>query len=169
MTFTGRMIVVYSMLVLLLAGCHREHPQWGLGEEWMSWTQEQRQLYVSGFLVGQSVGQRSLCSNIDEKVEVFTLRTRDRLDPAETPCLHLRQTYTHTQVGSLETYAAAYVSVIDDFYKHPECRVMPYSTLLTHLNDREYKSGEDLFNLVHTGHPNWGSFTVPGGTQSCFA
>jgi hypothetical protein len=56
---------------------------------------------------------------------------------------------------------SAYTIVLDDFYRHPECRSMPYSVLLAHLNDNEFKSGEDLYKFVRSG-PGWGSFSIDG-------
>ena len=61
-----------------------------------------------------------------------------------------------------------YTTVTDTFYQHPECRVMPYVILLEHLDDKDYLSGEDLFKLVHGGHPLWGSFTGFDGMEKCY-
>jgi hypothetical protein len=61
---------------------------------------------------------------------------------------------------------AAYTQVLDHFYSHPECRRMPYSIVLSHLNDREFKSGEDLYHFVRSG-PGWGSFSGFDGIEKC--
>lgn len=91
------------------------------------------------------------------------MKFRSKLEPDEDPCMQLRKKYSHVEVGrGLAAYTVAYTSVIDDFYKHPECRMMPYSTLLEHLDDKEYKSGEDLYKFVRSGAAGWGSFSIAG-------
>jgi len=91
--------------------------------------------------------------------------------PADV-CIAASKTYTRGHLidpgGKLKDATfdvSEYASVLDTFYEHPECRVMPYVVLLQHLNDKEFRSGEDLFKLVHTEHPTgWGLFS---GFEPC--
>jgi hypothetical protein len=69
-------------------------------------------------------------------------------------------------VTSASIDVSAYTNVLDDFYRHSECRRMPYSVLLEHLNDEEFKSGEDLYKFVRSG-PGWGFFTGFDGIEKC--
>jgi hypothetical protein len=145
----------------LLTACKRSVPRNGSGEEWRSWKPEQQQEFVVAYLGGYERGQHALCSYTDFE-DAFNKRSHsDPNDP--DPCRRPRDVYSH--VGSpfdWAAYTAPYVSVINDFYKHPECRVMPYPFLMEHLVDREYMSGEDMFKLLQTGKAHWGSFEVEG-------
>jgi hypothetical protein len=76
--------------------------------------------------------------------------------------------YTHRQSGSVDDYTRAYITVINEFYKHPECRMMPYAALMEHLNDKEYQSGEELFQAVQTRRVDWGSFSGFDGMDKCY-
>lgn len=150
----------------LSAGCHRSKPQLGMGDEWRSLSSQERQILVSAYLDGYGVGQAALCENIDREAEQFKIAHPDPnfLDP----CAQLKGRYSHT--GSIDdraSYTAAYTSVIDDFYKHPECRVMPYIDLLEHSNDREFKSGDELFHAAQTGQLHWGFFSGFDGMDKC--
>ena len=128
---------------------------------------EHRQLYVSGFLNGQNV-QIDLCDRFDYSIHSIKLEDGVRLEVNEMPCQHFIHRYTHSQVGSLADYTRAYVTVIDDFYKHPECRVMPYASLMEHLDDKEYQSGDALFETAQTWRADWGSFSGFEGMDKCY-
>lgn len=163
-----RALSVLSLSLFMLCGCraHKREPI-SLGYEWLSWTPEQRQLYVGGFLDGQNQ-QIELCEKLDWSIRNLKLDDDVRLEANEMPCQHFVHKYTHSQVGDWNSYTRAYVSVIDDFYKHPECRVMPYAALMDHLNDKEYQSGEELFRTVQTSHGEWGSFSGFEEMRKCY-
>jgi hypothetical protein len=148
------------LIALLVTSCHHQKPMPGMGDEWRSWSVDQRQAYVSAYLDGQSAGQSNLCRKIQQEAEIFKLHNDTA--PFTDPCEQLVDKYSHVQRGyGIGPYTNAYTSVIDAFYEHPECRMMPYFVLIEHLTDKEYKSGEELFKYVRSG-PDWGSFSIDG-------
>ena len=65
--------------------------------------------------------------------------------------------YTHgdsRNVGSFG-YVDPYIVVLNDFYKHSECRTTPYATLMNHMNDAEFTTGEALYKRVRSGNIQW--------------
>jgi len=161
------------MLAILtaLVACNRPSAKVGSGEEWRSWKPEQRQTFVAAYLYGYSLAQHDLCGPTDVE-DNLTNRPHTNLDDPN-PCRTPRDTYTHigSQLGpyfDTAAFTAPYVSVIDDFYKHPECRVMPYGELMTHLVDKEYMSGDDMYRLLQSGHAAWGAFSGLKGIEKCY-
>jgi hypothetical protein len=45
---------------------------------------------------------------------------------------------------------------------------MPYMTIMQHLNDAEFKSGDDLYMLVRSGNAQWGAFSGFDGMEKCY-
>jgi hypothetical protein len=160
--------------VVLVIGCRGKKPTLGSGDEWRSWKPIQRAAFVEGFVDGQSFGSAETCSSVDDSFTEGTKLPPGALMPSAV-CIAARKTYTRGHlISSSATLKGAtfdvseYTSVLDIFYEHPECRVMPYNVLLEHLNDKEYRSGEDLFKLVHSEHPGgWGFFTGFDGMDKC--
>jgi hypothetical protein len=139
------------LALFLAAGCHRQTTWMNSGDRWRSWSPLQRETYVAGFINGHSIAVEQTCEALSDK----GITPRDR-------CRDAGPRYSRMQLdGTVDGYAVPYTLAIDDFYKHTECRSMPFETLLEHLNDREYKSGEDLYKLVHTGKIEWGGFSIP--------
>jgi hypothetical protein len=96
------------------------------------------------------------------------LKFRDGIVVSNEPCLQFSHRYTHSQAGGFTGYTSKYVSVIDDFYRHPECRAMPYAAIMEHLDDKEYKAGEDLYKFVRSGDAQWGMFSGFDGMSDCY-
>jgi hypothetical protein len=168
--------------VVFVIGCNRQKPIFGSGDEWRSWNTEQKRLYVTGFVDGWSTGSLEACDKIDD----FTTIAQN--DKAQNPsyrfdsviplpsarCRLASDKFSKAQLSGADPTSpegmfvdvSAYTNVLDDFYRHPECRRMPYSTLLEHLNDNEFKSGEDLYKFVRSG-PGWGFFSGFDGIEKC--
>ena len=165
-------ILLSSAVLLASFGCHRHAPlvapeRVGSGYQWLGWSSGQRQLYVEGYLDGQGTAQMNLCHDLESSFERERVADSVVLKPEESPCVHFRRQYSHRSVGGLDGYTRDYVSVIDGFYKHPECRMMPYAMLMEHLDDTEYQSGEAMFQMVHRGGAGWGFFSGLDGMESC--
>lgn len=114
---------------------------------------------MSAYLDGNGSGTTALCNALDRR-EVL----------GDESCMRSRPAYTHGDarvLGSLR-YVDPYVAVIDDFYKHAECRAMPYRAIMKHLNDAEYKSGEELYKFVRAGDAAWGAFSSFDGIENCY-
>lgn len=154
-------------LLVTLAGCHRSAPSLGSGDEWLSWPRSQRETFVIAFIDGHSAGQQRVCDNLEEKG--WLLRPVPPDPNILIPCDQLKSGYTHLDPKFFGHSEAVdpYVTTIDDFYRHPECRVMPYEILLENLNDGQFKSGEDLYHYVQTDAA-WGAFSGLNGIEKCY-
>ncbi|MBB5056057.1 hypothetical protein HDF16_000726 [Granulicella aggregans] len=163
---------ITSFVVLFLAafnfGCHRSGPLPGRGGEWLMMTQHERQIFVSAYLDGTGAGTSDLCKDLENNVVI--LKMKDTVAPSDHPCIHFRPQFTHGKTDALATYnyADPYVAIIDGFYKHSECRAMPYTAIMQHLNDAEFKSSEDLYRLVRSGDASWGAFSGFEGIEKCY-
>jgi len=165
-----------ALILCLTAGCKQKQPIAGSGDEWLSWTSDQKRFYVAGFVDGWGNGSSEACEKIDD----FTTIGADNVtDPTHkfdnviplpsSRCRHASDHFSKARLSGGDPTSgrgvfvdvSVYTNVLDDFYRHPECLRMPYFVLLAHLNDREFKSGEDLYKLVRSG-PGWGSFSIDG-------
>jgi len=113
--------------------------------------------YVLGFIDGWNSGAADRCLS-DTIYSGRHYPHEDTMTP-EGACMADSKHFTRRVMMSDD--ASAYTGVIDTFYSHPECRTMPYFALLEHLDDAEYKSGEELYQYVRSGPP-WGQFSVDG-------
>jgi hypothetical protein len=151
----------------LMTGCRQSKPVSGSGDEWLSWTPNEKRFFVMGFVDGSGSGSVEACVKMDDLTVVNDRKPEDGL--LDTPSARCRNAYgkfskvriTGSGPRGAREDVSAYTNVLDDFYRYPECRAMPYSILLTHLDDNEFKSGEDLYKFVRSG-PGWGSFSVDG-------
>lgn len=166
-------IAVAFLFCIIATSCKREKPMMASGDEWRSWTKDQKHAYLVGFLDGQPAGASQVCNKMDD---LTRLKNPDPQNPVDSPslrCRNAREEYSKAHLiapdpgtlGGASLDVTAYSNVLDDFYRHPECRAMPYVILLSHLDDKEFKSGEELFRYVRSD-PGWGSFTIPG-IESC--
>jgi hypothetical protein len=86
---------------------------------------------------------------------------------APVDCHELTVRYSHFGRSLSPDYASQYVKVVDDFYRHPECRVIPYSMLMEHLDDGDFVDGDTLFRQVRAGKINFGFFSAWDGVEDC--
>jgi len=131
-------------------------------------SQREKQIFVSAYLDGSSSGTSRLCNALEEQAAV--LKFKDGVAASDQPCLQFRPVFTHGNKSAAATlhYVDPYVAVVDDFYMHPECRVMPYTVVMEHLADAEFKSGDDLYRSVRDGSASWGSFSGFDGIEKCY-
>lgn len=168
-----RFVSVAILALGLMGGCKQTQPVSGSGDEWRSWTPNEKRFFVRGFVDGSGSGSVEACAKMDDLTVVNDQKPEDGL--VDTPSVRCRQAYGKFSkiriAGSGPKEArvdvSAYTNVLDDFYSHTECRAMPYSILLTHLDDNEFKSGEDLYKFVRSG-PGWGFFSIDG-IEKCLA
>jgi hypothetical protein len=159
-----RIMSSFALLLMVgLAACRRAQPtaapkqHSGLGDDWLSMTTSEKTIFVEGFIEGRYVGADDIC-NTGLVILPKKHRPGDENLSEYERCGAMSGRYSHQDPKTGED---AYIRVIDTFYSHPECRPMPYFTLLEHLDDAEYKSGEELYQFVRSG-PGWGQFTIDG-------
>jgi hypothetical protein len=137
----------------------QQTPAQMFGEHWVAMSREQKELYVSTFIESRVGGQHDLCKAEQRKIGEYmeTHKLRHLFYPVD--CGELIARYSHVEGSGTPYYASEYVKVLDDFYRHSECRVIPYSMLLDHLGDGEFVDGNTLFRNVRTGKINFGFFS----------
>jgi len=139
-------------------------PPIGLGDDWLAMTPAERASTVDMFIGGWNVGSIDTCWALLGSISVDAWPGRGKTPPADL-CNAATKQFTHVNLATGDV--SAYTSVIDTFYSHPECRTMPYGLLLEHLNDAEYKPGEQFYQYVRSGLV-WGHFTGPNGFEKCY-
>jgi hypothetical protein len=173
-----------AALLILAAGCHRREPAETpgspagktlqpqapaqmFGGHWLAMSREQKELYVSTFIEARVNGQHDLCDAEQRKVGDYmdAHKLHHLFYPAD--CESLIARYSHFEHGGSLRDASEYVKVLDDFYGHSECRVIPYGMLLDHLDDDEFVDGDTLFRKVRGGKINFGFFSGWDGIEDC--
>jgi hypothetical protein len=162
------MLFIPLLVVAFFVGCHAKQPPIGLGDDWRAMTQHEKQMFVSGYLVGNGYGTSDLCKGMDD--HVVTLKMKDDVAASDRTCTHFASAYTHGDQRAFGTwhYVDPYVATLDAFYEHAECSAMPYSAIMEHLNDAEYKSGDDLYRFVRSGDARLGFFSGFDGIEKCY-
>ena len=120
------------------------------GTEWLAWSSTERELYVRGFIEGYWNGSLAACKLADDLFEVG-IQHRVGEGPRARCENHLEH-YTKIKTSDSGFNFSAYTSVITDFYtKHPEYHNIPESYLLSLLNDRNYKTADQLYQMALKG------------------
>jgi hypothetical protein len=156
-----------------IPGCKRKLPVMGTGDEWRSWSAAERRQYLVGYLEGQLAAVYKTCHLSDD----FAEQDGQTLYPNHFPsrrCTDAAPKYSKARVDFADESTgkgrsldvSVYTNVLDTFYSHRECRIMPYEIILQHLNDQEFKSGDDLYKFVRSG-PGWGAFSGFDGIEKC--
>jgi len=159
--------------ILAASGCKRPTPAIGTGDEWRSWSASKREQYLVGYVEGHLAGTSQACKLADDRAEQDGKTLYVDHFPSRR-CQDAAPQYTQVHITSEDKATgrrrsldlSAYVNVLDTFYAHSECRMMPYEIILQHLNDKEYKSGDDLYKFVRSG-PGWGTFSGFDGIEKC--
>lgn len=152
----------------LCVSCKQTRTHFGFGDDWRSMSQLEKEAFVQGYLDGNGLGTVHLCNALEDQLD--GLKFKQNVPPADSTCPHFAPAYTHGDRNAFATprYADPYVSVLNDFYEHRECRMMPYTVVMSHLNDAEYKSGEELFQFVRSGSAQWGFFSGFDDIEKCY-
>lgn len=185
-TLIGMKSVFVAALLICSAwirGCHRSEslkvpnqslrtarPQtrWQMfGERWLLMSPDEKELYVSAYVAGTVSGQHDLCNAERSQIGDFmnAHKVKHLLYPGN--CEELIGHYSHLETVRIPWSAAVYVKVLDDFYRHPECRMIPYFLLLEHLDDKEFVDGNTLFQNVRAGKVNLGFLEIEG-VENCY-
>jgi len=95
------------------------------GGEWLSWSANERNRYVDGFISGYLKARLTVCNAADNLFEVGQAhRLGDDQHPTEVPsgrCLAAVDTYSRYKYVNSSIDFTAYTNVITEFYtKHPE-------------------------------------------------
>lgn len=137
------------------------------GGHWLAMSRDEKEHLVSTFISGFTMGQFDLCHAEQRKIgEYMHAHKLQRLFYPED-CEELIVKYSHFGTSGGPASAAAYVKVLDDFYGHSECRMIPYDILLDHLDDKEFVDGNTLFENVRAGRVNLGILEIDD-VENCY-
>jgi hypothetical protein len=120
------------------------------GTAWLAWSAAEKEVYVRGFIFGYGNGSEAACKLADE---LFEVGKHHRL--GEGPgarCENRVKQYTKIKILDSGFDFGAYTSVVTDFYtKHPEYQNVSETYLLSLLSDQDYKSADQLYQMVLKG------------------
>lgn len=147
----------FGILILAPARGRVRPEQMNRGEEWMSWSREERATYIAGYITGYRQASLAACDAADALFEVGQPhRLGDEHHSSELPsarCLARMEEYskaTYSPTSGVDL--SAYVEVITDFYaKHPEYDGISFVDLMKFLGDRNYKTADQLYRMALKG------------------
>jgi len=120
------------------------------GAEWLAWSPSERAIYVRGFFEGYGNGGQAACKLADDLFEVGKLHHLG--EAPRTRCEDHLEKYTKITISDSGLDFSAYTEVITDFYtKHPEYWNITYGYIMSLLNDRNYKTADQLYRLAVEG------------------
>jgi hypothetical protein len=150
-------IGVFFVLSVLCVGSQVRPTQLDRRGEWLSWSPGQRATYVDGFITGYFQGSHGACEVADNLFEVDKPHSLgDDQHPGDMPsarCLALMDDYSKTTyTESRGPDLSAYTDVITEFYtKHPDSEGIAFVNLMKELNDHDYKTADQLYQMVLKG------------------
>jgi hypothetical protein len=124
------------------------------GQQWLTWTPAERNIFVLGFIEGYWKGSQTACRLADDLFEVQKPHPLGQ-SPSGRCEEHLEQ-FTKIKNTDSGPDFSAYTTVITEFYeKHPEYQNVPTGYLLFFLNDANYGTADHLYQVVLKGdfHP----------------
>jgi len=126
------------------------------GGEWLSWSANERNRYVDGFISGYLKARLTACNAADNLFEVGqTHRLGDDQHPTEVPsgrCLAVVDTYSRYKYLNSSINFTAYTNVITEFYtKHPEYEGIPFPHLIEVLSDKKCSTADQLYQMALKG------------------
>ncbi|MGH9788594.1 MAG: hypothetical protein ACRD4U_07835 [Candidatus Acidiferrales bacterium] len=111
-----------------------------IGEGWLSWSPEQRVIFVDAYLIGYLEGKSEACLAAYNLFELDK-PIRDLNESVDARC------FRHTKSYSRD--ADHYASVITQFYtEHVEYRNIPNIYLMTLLIDGRYETADEIYRAA---------------------
>ena len=126
------------------------------GVEWLSWSTNEKQTYVSGFIDGYKSGTTQICAAADQNFTVKSPRTSSNEQVREgspsAVCFANRGDYSRQYSTSAWLDFTAYVRAVTAFYsKHPEYRSIPLARLMLALRDGGSNNDAQLYRKALEG------------------
>jgi hypothetical protein len=152
-----RFMTLFASLAIICTAARFAGAHTGTGAEWLSWSAAQRATYVNGYISGYLDATHSACDAADELFEVDKRHSLgDAHHPSEYPsarCFARADSYSKFgSTGDKEMDFAAYTSVVTEFYnKYPKCSGIYYDQILKLLNDRSYKTADQIYEMTKVG------------------
>ncbi len=158
MSRATRHLLVVSVFTLLLSvdiAAQVRPDQVGQGGQWLSWSQERKITYLTGFLDGYLSGTYHLCDTADK---LFKVKDPSRVSSQAMPgaeasvlCLASRNNYSK-QYSSAGMDLSPYADIITEFYtKHPDYAAVPFPELMLFLGDGKCDTADQLYQRALKG------------------
>jgi len=152
-----KLILVLSLLAgaTALPGASQVRSvHFGSGEQWLSWSASEREIFVFAYIDGHYAGTSSACRDADDLFETNEPHHPGYAGhPSDFPserCLAKRQIYSKARSSpSGPIGLSIYTGVITEFYtRHPEYRRVPFNFLMMYLSDRDFKTADQLYEMA---------------------
>jgi len=124
------------------------------GQEWLSWTVQEREIYIRGLIDGYDGGVSSACRATDGILEgdLQQVNGHDKTAGSSSSqrCFAAVAQYSRVKVNlSTGLDLSAYTSVITEFYtRHPESRNVLVTTLMMYLRSPNVVTSDDLYSAI---------------------
>jgi hypothetical protein len=143
-------IGVIALLPLVTSAVRVGPPQVGGGEEWLSWSEAERNTYIHGFIEGYWKGSATACKAADDLFEVGEPHRGDNQPSAR--CEARLGEYSRIRLTDSGVDFTAYTTVITDFYtRHSRYYGIPTVDLLSALGDSKCSTADQLYQLALKG------------------
>ena len=159
--FKWHVVVIVALTLVFASGCKRQlsdservellrHP----GQEWLSWTIREREIYIRGLVDGYGGGVSSACRVTDGLLENGQPRMdghdKTACSSPSQRCFAAVSQYQRVKVSlSTGLDVSAYTSVITKFYtRHPESRNVLVTTLMMYLRSPDVVTADDLYSSI---------------------
>jgi hypothetical protein len=131
-----------AVLMLITVAASVISPQRGTGQEWVSWSPEQRGTFIDGFVTGYVMGARRACDVTNDLFEVGKMQRLGK-DPSARCSARLELYSKDLQ---------SYTTVLTDFYtQHPNYQNIPVVYLMRFLSDSQFKTSDELYQMALKG------------------
>jgi hypothetical protein len=131
-------LVAGTLSLLVIIGALAQTPSLarGRGQEWLSWSSDERTVFVGAYLQGYLMGKTYACIAAGELFgEHKPIRDLDQMP--DRRCFRRAKGYSRK--------ADDYASVISSFYsKHPEYRDIPVDYFMLLFTSDQYRTVEDI-------------------------
>ena len=133
----------FALLLFIGTSAQVSSPPRGTGQEWLSWSPEQRRVFVGAYLQGYLMGKTDARIAADELFELDK-PVHDLKDTVDARCFRHAKAYSRD--------SADYTAVITDFYtNHAKYRNIPRSYLMLLLTDDRYKTADEIYQAALKG------------------
>ena len=130
---------IFAVWMVITIAASSSSPQRGTGQEWVSWSPEQRDTFLDGFVTGYVMGTNRACDATNDLWEVGKAHR-----PGEDPSARCS--------ARLELYSKdlkSYTTVLTQFYtEHPEYQNIPVVYLMRFLSDNQFKTADELYQMA---------------------
>jgi hypothetical protein len=151
---------VTTPLLCFLLACsakHRPTNEAYRGDQWLAWSEVERNDWVDGYVTGYGLGAQNTCKSADDLFESSKPdQDASHYSPSSLPSARCRANIDGYSKGIAKGNQTvdngAYTTVITKFYeKYPKYKNVPFIYLMSILNDSKYKTADDLYSMAEKG------------------